>query len=158
VTEKLVPVKLLNAPVPLMLEANQHQQAIMREFALIQLSDDPAPQDIPARLLEMAERNRREFATLSFRRSDDLAEAIKRADPHVDMEIDVPPTAGRAAREMRDTLAEADEFCRRGKLLTLATPPAHVAFREWFLGEIVRQLDGKPPTPWAGGDAPTDSA
>ena len=50
--------------------------------------------------------------------------------------------------ELRSTLAEADEFCRRGELLTLATPPEYVAFREWFLGEIVRQLEGKPPTPW----------
>ena len=157
-TEKLVRVKFLNAPIPLMLEANQHQQEIMREFALIQLSDDPAPQDIPARLIEMAERNRRDFATLSFRRSKTLAEAIKNGNPNVDMEIDVPPAAGRAARDMRDTRAEDDEFCRRGKLLTLATPPAHVAFREWFLGEIVRQLDGEPPTPWRGADASSQPA
>ena len=47
--------------------------------------------------------------------------------------------------ELPRTLAEADEFCRRGELLTLATPPEYVAFREWFLGEIVRQLDGQPP-------------
>jgi hypothetical protein len=157
-TEQLVPVRFLNAPIPLMLEANQHQQEIMREFALIQLSDDPAPQDIPSRLLEMAERNRRDFATLSFRRSEELAEAIRNGEPNVDMEIDVPPAAGRAAREMRDILAEADEFCRSGTLLTLATPPAHVAFREWFLGEIVRQLDGEPPTPWRSADPPTDRA
>jgi hypothetical protein len=158
VTEKLVPVKFVNAPIPLMLEAHQHQQEIMREFALIQLSDDPPPQDIPARLLEMAERNRRDFATLSFRRSHELADAITNGEPSVDMEIDVPPAAGRAAREMRDTLAEADEFCRSGKLLTLATPPEHVAFREWFLGEIVRQLDGEPPTPWHNAEASAHSA
>ena len=147
-TAKLVPVQFLNAPVALMMQANQHQQEIMREFALIQLSDDSAREDLPSRLLEMADRHRREFATLSFRRSDELAEAVARGDAHVDMEIDMPPAAGAAALEFGSTLAEADEFCRRGELLTLATPPEYLAFREWFLGEIMRQLDGQPPTPW----------
>jgi len=147
-TVELVPVQFLNAPVALMMKANQHQQEIMREFALIQLSDDSAREDLPSRLLEMADRHRREFATLSFRRPDELAEAIARGDSHVDMEIELPPATGAAAREMRSTLAEADEFCRRGELLTLATPPEYVAFREWFLDEIVRQLDGEPATPW----------
>jgi hypothetical protein len=154
VTARLAQVQFINVPVPLMFKANQHQQELMREFALIQLSDDSARQDVPARLLEVVDRHRHEFSTLSFRRIDELAEAIQRGDPHMDMEIDVPPTAGPAALEMRSTLAEADEFCRRGDLLTLATPPEYVAFREWFLGEIVRQLDGNPPSPWRDADSP----
>ena len=142
-------VHLINAPVHLMFKANQHHQELVREFALIQLSDASARQDVPARLLEVVDRHRRQFSILSFRRTDELAEAVKRGDPHIDMEIDVhPDTAGLAALEMVTTLAEADEFCRRGELLTLATPPEYVAFREWFFGEIVRQLDGKSPTPW----------
>ena len=147
-TPKLVQVQFLNAPVRLMFKSNQHSQELMREFALIQLSDDSARQDVPARLLEVVDRHRRQFSTLSFRRTDELAEAIEQGSRHIDMEIDVPPTARRAAVEMLTTLAEADEFCRRGELLTLATPPEYVAYREWFLGEIVRQLDGNPPTPW----------
>ena len=148
-TPKLAEVRFLNAPVELMFKADQHHQELMREFALIQLSDDSAKQDVPARLLEVVERQRRQFSILAFRRTDELAEAIKRGDPYIDMEIDVPSdTAGPAALEMLTTLAEADEFCRRGALLTLATPPEYVAFREWFFGEIVRQLDGNPPTPW----------
>lgn len=147
-TTELVRVRFINASVPLMFKSSQHQQELMREFTLIQLSDDTARQDVPARLLEVVERHRREFSTLSFRRLDELAGAIKRGDLHIDMEIDVPPAAGPAALEMRSTLVEADEFCRRGDLLTLATPPEYVAFREWFLGEIVRQLDCSPPTPW----------
>jgi hypothetical protein len=72
----------------------------------------------------------------------------------VDLEIDVPAGAAPAAAEMQATLAEADEFCRNGELLTLAASPEFVAFRNWFLGEIVRQLDGDPPTPWPNGSAP----
>jgi hypothetical protein len=46
-------------------------------------------------------------------------------------------------------LDEADEFCRQGKhLLTLATPPDLRRYRQWFLGEFVAQIGGRPPTPW----------
>jgi hypothetical protein len=149
VTPALAEVRFLNVPVELMFNADQHHQELVREFALIQLSDDSAKQDVPARLLEVVDRERRQFSILAFRRTDELVEAIKRGDPHIDMEIAVPPdTAGPAALAMMKTLGEADEFCRRGALLTLATPPEYVAFREWFFGEIVRQLDGKPPRPW----------
>jgi hypothetical protein len=148
-TPELVHVQFLNAPIPLMVKSGQHQQELLREFALIQLSDETARQEVPSRLLEVVDRQRREFSTLSFRRSVELEAAIKRGDAHFDIEIDVPPAAGPAALEMRETLQAADEFCRRGELLTLATPPEYVAFREWFFGEIVHQLDGKPPTPWS---------
>jgi hypothetical protein len=154
VTPKLVQVQFLNSPVRLMFKANQHSQELMREFALIQLSDDSARQDVPARLLEVVDRHRRHFSALSFRRTGELAEAIQQGSRHIDMELDVPPTARHAAVEMLTTLAEADEFCRRGELLTLATPPDYVAYREWFFGEIVRQLDGKAPTPWQDAQAP----
>jgi anti-sigma B factor antagonist len=32
--------------------------------------------------------------------------------------------------------------------MTLAAPPEAVQFREWFLGEFVRQARGEPPSPW----------
>jgi hypothetical protein len=31
----------------------------------------------------------------------------------------------------------------------LATPPELVRYRQWYLGEFVRQLDGRPATSWA---------
>ena len=43
---------------------------------------------------------------------------------------------------------EADEFCRRGDLLTLAESSEVHAFRTWYIEEYVRQLDGGPPTSW----------
>ena len=51
--------------------------------------------------------------------------------------------------ELTGLLEEADDYCRRGELLTLATPPELVAFRNWYLGQVVEQIDGRPPTPWA---------
>ena len=146
---KLVQVQFLNAPVPLMFKANQHQQELMREFALIQLSDDSAKQ---GRSRPGCSRWSIDTAGSSRRcRSGaptSLQKRSTRGDAHSTWRSTCPRLPGPAALEMLTTLAEADEFCRRGELLTLATPPEYVAFREWFFGEIVRQLDGKPPTPW----------
>jgi hypothetical protein len=149
----LVRVRLVNAPVRLMLDANRHQQELVRELTLIHLSEDSTKQELPARLLEMVERHRAEFSTLAFRRRTEIAEEIQRGATHVDLEIDVPSGAGPAAAELQAILAEADEFCRRGELLTLAPPPDFVEFRDWFLGEIVRQLGGCNPAPWQDGAA-----
>ena len=35
-------------------------------------------------------------------------------------------------------------------MLTLATPPAALAYRRWYLEELTQQLDGLPPRPWSG--------
>ena len=60
----------------------------------------------------------------------------------------MPPAIGPACVHLVDLLREADEYCRHGDLLTMATPPEAVVFREWFLLEFAKQVDGNPPTPW----------
>jgi hypothetical protein len=45
-------------------------------------------------------------------------------------------------------LNRADDYCRQGALLTLATPDDLVAFRRWYLGEFRAQINGARPTPW----------
>lgn len=67
----------------------------------------------------------------------------------MDLTLLVPAAARGAAVELMGLLEEADDYCRRGELLTLATSPELVAFRNWYLGQVVEQIDGRPPTPWA---------
>src|SRR5260221_12891509 len=107
----IVRVRLLDVPVSLMLRANQHQQDLVREFTLIELSDDGAKQDVPLRLLDVVERDRREFSALSVRLWEELAAAMERGDPLIDMEIEIPSSARAAAQDLLATLTEADEFC-----------------------------------------------
>src|SRR5262245_57762264 len=128
----------------------EHQRELMREFALIQLSDDQAKLDLPTRLLTLVERHRREYAALGIPQRPDVGRALASGAPNVDLVLDLPRGAAAAAKELRDTFAEADELCARGQLLTLAAPPEIVRYREWFLGEIGCQLAGEPPTPWPG--------
>jgi hypothetical protein len=131
-----------------MRDSIEHQRELMREFVLIQLSDDDAKADVPNRLIGLVERHRREYAALGLPRRGDVGAALSRAEPNVDLEMDLPPAAAPAASELLETFGEADQYCARGELLTLATPPEVVAFRVWFLGEIVGQLSGYAPTPW----------
>jgi hypothetical protein len=134
--------------LPLLRESIEHQRELMREFALIRFSDDAAKLDLPTRLLEVVERHRSEYAALGLPRPSGVQDAIASGATHVDLEMALPRGAAAAARELLDTFVEADEFCQRGELLTLAAPPEVVAFRAWFLGEIVCQLAGEPPQPW----------
>jgi hypothetical protein len=60
----------------------------------------------------------------------------------------VPAAAKDAAINLGRLLDEADEYCRRGDLLTLATPSDTLAFRRRYLEEFVRQIDGAPARPW----------
>jgi hypothetical protein len=101
----------------------EHQRELMREFALIRLSDDDAKVDLPTRLLAVVERHRREYAALGLPQPAGIRGAITRGASTVDLEMQLPRGAA-------------------------AAPPEVVAFRAWFLGEIVCQLADEPPMPW----------
>jgi hypothetical protein len=77
-------------------------------------------------------------------------EALARGETARDMVIKVPPSAADASRELDRMLDETDAFCRDGTLLTLAPPDDVVAFRRWYLSELIEQLEGRPATPWPG--------
>jgi hypothetical protein len=152
-TTDTVVVRWLNLPVRLMGESVEHQRDLMREFALIQISDGNARVNVPSRLVSLVERHRREFSALGLSRRGEVSAVLMSGVANVDLEMDLPRTAEDAAIELLETFVLADEFSERGELLTLATPPEIVAFRGWFLGEIVCQFEGEPPSPWrdAGG-------
>jgi hypothetical protein len=143
-------VRLVRVPVPLMARWGEHQQELVREFALIRLADQATKADIPARLLEVIERHQPAFNKLAVRTRGQFGRARERHEAYIDLELDLPPGAADAARELRALFDEADEFCRRGDLITLETPPEYVELRHWFLDEIVRQFDGESPIPFPG--------
>jgi hypothetical protein len=77
-----------------------------------------------------------------------VEDALARGDEQLDVVYEVPQAASVACKELNAMLDEADDFCRHGELLTLATPGDQVAFRRWFLDEFVTQLAGGAPTAW----------
>jgi hypothetical protein len=146
----LVTVRVLGVPMPVYLRASEHGDELMREFALIAASADEGEDvGVPVRLLALVAELRAQFSGFTLRPESELAEAAARGDATIDVEYLLPPQAGPAVTHLGELLDEADDFCRAGDLLTLATPPEAVAFRRWFLEEFVRQADGLPPIPWS---------
>jgi anti-anti-sigma factor len=144
----MMKVQLLAFPIPLWKESTAHHEAIQRELDIIRTS---LPEDsLPNRLREFLDDVGIRFAQAGAPMLEAMVAAAERGEEATDIEAMLPPEAGAAARAMREILAEMDEFCRAGDtLLTLVTPEPLVAFREWFLRELERQLDeGLPPLDW----------
>ena len=124
----------------------EHSDELLREFALIR---EEGSDHIPARLLALIEELRGRFGSFSEGPRQAMQAALERGDDTIDLQYQVPPAVAAAARQVGDLLDEADEFCRAGDLLTLATQPQGVAFRRWYLEEFQHQIDGRPPRPWS---------
>lgn len=147
-TEDFVEVRLLRLPLPVWQRTQEHVDGLLREFALI-AQDDDARAATPGRLLDLVRELTAGFGGFSVNQRRALEAAAARGEAEMDLTYQLPPAAGAAAQQLGDMLDEADDYCRRGDhLLTLATPPEELRFRQWFISEFVDQIEGKPPTPW----------
>lgn len=144
---------LLQLPVALAEKARQHFEELMREFSLIAAASQSKHQ-VPARLTELVDVLTQQFAgvnTEADQRLEDAIEAgLETIDDHV---LTLPAAAASASQALGDLIDEADDYCRKGEhLLTLASPPDCVAYRGWYLGEVIGQLAGKSPVAWPDSD------
>ena len=128
-----------------MQQSAEHTDELLREFALLR---GERTDHVPARLLTLIDEVRARFGAFSEGPRQLMQEAQARGETEIDLHYELPPEAGAAARRLGALFDEADEFCRSGDLLTLATPPQGVAFRRWYLDEFQRQIDGHPPRRW----------
>ena len=155
-SDGLVVLRIVGLPVPVHLRASEHGDELMREFALIAAgsADGAGNTGVPARLTALVDELRGRFAGFTLQPETELAEAAALGADSIDLEYRLPPEAIQAAADLGAMLDEADDFCRRGDLLTLATPPEPLAYRRWFLGEFARQVAGEAPVAWADWDDP----
>ena len=152
----LVTVHLLALPVPLAARSQQHFEELMREFLLIADGQRHGQSEhlVPARLMNLVQTLVEQFGAVAGPAEERLADAIERGDQVIDDHVlEVPVEAGPAAQALGDLIDEADEYCRRGKhLLTLATPADCVAYRHWYLDQVITQTQGAAPVPWTRSD------
>ena len=141
-------VRMIGWPLELAGRASEHHEGLMREFAL--LANPHPDQDlfVPARLTRVMKKLRGEYSGFTERQTEEAEQARERGDATIDVTYRLPAAVKDAVTELDRLLDDADEFCRSGDLLTLATPADLVRYRRWFLGEFQRQLDGLDPTPW----------
>lgn len=146
VAEDLIEVELRDLPVTLFARAQEHSDGLMREFSLIAGAEPGV--GVPRRVLELAGRLEQQYGDYTARYDDEIDAARERGDEFVTLRMQVPRQARAAALELGDMLAEADEYCRRGDLLSLVPPPEVLRFRAWYLTQFVDQVDGHPPVSW----------
>lgn len=121
-------------------ETSQYHDELMRELRLVQLS----PSD-DARLNELAAKLLSEFVDFAPSLRQAVAVAEDRGDVTVDLSIRIAPQLRPWLVEFRDHFREIDAFCDIGLLLALGSPGVAVLFREWLLGQLIDQIDGRPP-------------
>lgn len=146
-----VEVRLLGLPVALWTATREHVDELLREFALVTIGAGQGD-EVPARLLGLMDRLGQRYRGFMRSQREAVATAASQGMASVDVTVTVDRGAAQAARELDAALDEADAYCRGGTLLTLAQPPEQARLRHWYLGEIARQVEGAPPTPWT--DAP----
>jgi anti-sigma regulatory factor (Ser/Thr protein kinase) len=145
-TPPMVEVHILGLPLAVYLAAQEHNDALLREFAFIAESDPDA--SVPRRLVELARETEGLFGPASARARAQVEQAQAAGQPTVDLTLSVPRVAWSTMRRLSDLLDEADIYCSQGDLLTLATPPELRYFRAWYSGQVRDQLEGLPPTSW----------
>lgn len=141
-------VRLLRLPLPILARAQEHNEGLMREFALIANPHPDSDVDVPVRMLQLIAALRDRYAAFTVSADAEIERAMERGDEEIDLTFRVPAAVAEATVELAAMLNRADDYCRQGALLTLATPDDLVAFRRWYLGEFRAQINGAPPTPW----------
>lgn len=146
--EPLLDIHLVRYPLRLGRRASEHYEEVFREFAIL-AGDPEATDDVPARMLALIDALGRRYARQQ-QHEIEREEALQRGETARDMVVRIPPSAADASRELERMLDETDAFCRDGTMLTLAPPDDIVAFRRWYLEEVIEQVAGRPARPWPG--------
>lgn len=146
-------ITLGDVPTTLLVEAKRHVDNLVREFALVEGGDRTGTTgSVPAPLAELINRVVHAFGDARREIKRQATEAARTGAPRTLLTLELRVEAAAAAREYLDALDEADAYARANRLLTLETPPQHRAFRRWYIGQLVTQLDAvrqgreRPPT------------
>jgi hypothetical protein len=145
-----MPISLLDAPIQAMIRTAAHYDALYREFRLILELEPSHLEAVPGRLLSLIDELGASFLGVGRAAEETWDTAVEEKRETVDLHFRPPPEAAPAVLRYNGLLDEADDYCRRAELLTVAPSDEAVAVREWAFGQIVIQCQGEAPTAWSG--------
>ena len=149
--QELATVRVLGFPLQVHARAQRQAQEMRREFQLVLGQERLHPGSVPARLLDVSAVLSARYAGFTEQQELEIEDGISAGREILDeLVFRVPPDIADAAEQLRAVLDEADAFCRSGQMLVLATPPDLVRYRNWYLDQFTRQMDGQLPQPWSG--------
>jgi anti-anti-sigma factor len=141
-------VELVGLPLAVIRRAAQHGEALRRELALVAHARTPG--FAPMRLYELGMELAPTYQGLNDGPDQRLREALETTAESIDLQYVVPVRAADDLQRVAALLDELDQYCIDRDLLTLVTPPEGLAFRRWWLGEMIEQVrDRRPPRPWS---------
>jgi anti-anti-sigma factor len=144
-------VRVLGVPLDVHRRNSEHGEALRRELAFVANVRDP--EGAPVRLYTLGVDLTARYGGLTVAQEAQISAAIAAGETTLDVEYDLPPEMADGIERFAGLLDELDDFCRDGDLLTLVTPAEGLAYRRWYLGEVVDQLrEGREPRPWVAPD------
>jgi anti-sigma regulatory factor (Ser/Thr protein kinase) len=144
-----MPIALRGAPIQEMIRTAAHYDALYREFRLILELDASHLEAVPGRLLSLIDELGASFLGVGRAAEETWDTAVEENRETIDLHFRLPPEAAPAVLRYNHLLDEADDYCRRAELLTVAPSDEAVAVRGWAFGQIVSQCQGEAPTPWS---------
>ena len=149
--DELITVRIQSFPLQVHGRAQQQSQEMRREFQLVLGQEQLHPGSVPARLLDLSAVLSERYAGFTEQQEREIEDGISAGRDILDeLVFRVPADVACAVEQLRAILDEADEFCRSGQMLVLATPPDLVRYRNWYLDQFSGQAAGQPPEPWSG--------
>ncbi|MCK9927676.1 SpoIIE family protein phosphatase [Frankia sp. Mgl5] len=134
-------ITLGDVPTDLLLAAKHHVDGLIREFALAAGgAATGASGTVPQRLAELLELVTNRFARPREAIKRQALAAVAAGEPRTHLQLALPLDAADAGEEYLAALEEIESYARAARLLTLESPPQHVAFRRWYVGSLVTQL------------------
>jgi serine phosphatase RsbU (regulator of sigma subunit)/anti-sigma regulatory factor (Ser/Thr protein kinase) len=150
--EPRYPIRLGDVPTSLLLAAKAHVDNVVREFTLAARgAASGRTAQVPPHLAALIDSVTTRFAEARQEIKRQAIAAAATGSPRTTLVLHLPLSAAEAGEEYLAALDEADTYARAARLLTLATPPQHRAFRRWYVEAIIDQLRRA-----ERGEAPTD--
>jgi len=148
-SEEPVEVRLLGAAPWVVQHYRKRWLELVREMQLVALGE-PSPQQAMAqrfhRVLQLVEPD----LYLVEAAAGGHSFAVSDSGEAVDMVFEVRPSMRSAFVELRELVREMESDWAGIQLLFVHPGAQAVQLREWWLGELISQIDGAEPTPWPG--------
>jgi GAF domain-containing protein/anti-sigma regulatory factor (Ser/Thr protein kinase) len=136
-----VDVYLGEVPTDLLVQAKEHLDNLVRELELAEFgASSGLTQAIPGDMVDLIDTVLGEFADVRRSIKEQAARALAEGRPRTSLTLRIPVSTADAGEAYLEALERADKFAHASRLLTLATPPQHRAFRRWYVHSLIQQL------------------
>lgn len=143
-------VRLVDVPVALFVASEQHTNDLLREIALMAAArPESGLGHLYSDLLATADTFAHRPAEIRERIAESIALARRSGRDTVTVDFDADATAADGALAWEELLQRFDAMSREEQLLTLPADAELLAYRSWYVRELVEQVrTGRSPVSW----------